>query len=486
MPSPRRRRPLPPLVAPGLLVLLLLAVAPPPAASAVGVNWGFASSHPLPAARVVQGLLLPNSVPRVRLAAASSDALSALAGTGIAVTVGVPDALLRPLASSTKAAAAWVHDNITRYASSVRFEYIAVGDEPFLLSHGQHFEAFVVPAAKNIKRTLAAAKLSSKIKVVVPCSVDTFQNASMLPSKASFRPDLNKTITELLSFLTNNSSPFVVELNPFLNFQHHKNLSLDYYLFQLMSHPVKDGQNKYDNYFDASIDALVTALSKAGFSDMDIIVGRAGWPTDGAVNATPANAQSFMTGLVNHLAKKSGTPLRPKVPPIETYLFSLLDEDQRNTESGGYERHHGIFTFDGQAKYYANIGQGPKSLKNVPDVEYLPSKWCVIDNKDLSNVSSSFSAACSNGDCTALSPGGSCSGLGWPGNVSYAFNNYYQQHDQSEDSCNFNGLGLITTVDPSIDNCLFPLAIRTSAAASSHLTLAMFRLLILWFCIFCL
>ncbi|CAL4938967.1 unnamed protein product [Urochloa decumbens] len=480
MPSNRRRPPPPPFV-PGLLLLLLLVVAPPPAASAVGVNWGFASSHPLQAAHVVRGLLLPNSVPRVRLAAASSDALSALAGTSVAVTVGVPDALLRALASSTKAAAAWVHDNITRYASSVRIEYIAVGDEPFLLSHGQHFQPFVVPAAANIKKALSAAKLSSKIKVVVPCSADTYQNASMLPSKASFRPDVNKTMAELLSFLTNISSPFMVELNPFLSFRQHKNLSLDYYLFQLMSHPVKDGENKYDNYFDASIDALVTALTKAGFSDMDIIVGRAGWPTDGAVNATPAIAQSFMTGLVNHLAKKSGTPLRPKAPPIETYLFSLLDEDQRNTASGGYERHHGIFTFDGQAKYYANIGQGPKPLKNAPDVDYLPSKWCVIDNnKELTNVSSSFSAACSNGDCTALSPGGSCSGLGFPGNVSYAFNNYYQQHDQSEDSCNFSGLGLITTVDPSVDNCLFPLAIGTSAAASLHLTLAMFRLLVLF------
>jgi hypothetical protein len=97
-------------------------MAPPPPASAVGVNWGFASSLSLPAAQVVRGLLLPNSVPRVRLAAASSDALAALAGTGIAVSVGIPDALLRPLASSTKAAAAWVHDNVTRYSSSVRFE----------------------------------------------------------------------------------------------------------------------------------------------------------------------------------------------------------------------------------------------------------------------------------------------------------------------------------------------------------------------------
>jgi hypothetical protein len=324
------------------------------------------------------------------------------------------------------------------------------------------------------------------MKVVVPCSADTFQNASTLPTKASFRPDVNKTMADLLSFLANSSSPFMVELDPFLSFQHNRNLSLDYFLFQLMSHPVKDGENKYDNYIDASIDALVTSLTKAGFSDMDIIVGRAGWPTDGAMNATPAIAQSFMTGLVNHLAKKSGTPLRPKVPPVEMYLFSLLDEDQRSIASGGYERHHGIFTFDGQAKYYANIGQGPKSLKNAPDVNYLPSKWCVVDNnKDLSNVSSSFSSACANGDCTSLLPGGSCSGLAWPGNVSYAFNNYYQQHDQNEDSCYFNGLGLITTVDPSVDNCLFPLTIHVSAATSLHLTLPVSLLLVLWFCIVC-
>ncbi|XP_066348227.1 glucan endo-1,3-beta-glucosidase 9-like [Miscanthus floridulus] len=482
--SSSRLRSLRPFV-PGLL-LFLLAMAPPPPASAVGVNWGFASSHSLPAAQVVRGLLLPNSVPRVRLAAASSDALAALAGTGIAVSVGVPDALLRPLASSTKAAAAWVHDNVTRYSSSVRFEYIVVGDEPFVLRHGQNFHPFVVRAAENIQQALVHAKLSGKMKVLVPCSADTFQNASTLPSKASFRSDVNKTMADLLSFLANSSSPFMVELDPFLSFQHNKNMSLDYYLFQLLSHPVKDGQNKYDNYVDASIDALVTSLTKAGFSDMDIIIGRAGWPTDGAVNATPATAQSFMTGLVNHLAKKSGTPLRPKVPPIEMYLLSLLDEDQRSIASGGYERHHGIFTFDGQAKYYANIGQGPKSLKNAPDVNYLPSKWCVVDNnKDLSNVSSSFSSACSNGDCTSLLPGGSCSGLAWPGNVSYAFNNYYQQHDQNEDSCYCNGLGLITTVDPSVDNCLFPLAVRTSAATSLHLTLPMLLLLVLWFCIVC-
>uniref|UniRef100_A0A0D9VSZ7 glucan endo-1,3-beta-D-glucosidase n=1 Tax=Leersia perrieri TaxID=77586 RepID=A0A0D9VSZ7_9ORYZ len=476
------RRHLLPSLAPALLLLLpLLALLPAAAAAAaLGVNWGFSSSHPLRAAQVVRGLLLPNSVPRVRLAAASADALAALAGTGVAVTVGVPNDLLRPLASSRKAAAAWVHDNVTRYASGVR--YIAVGDESFLFSHGQQNQSFQVKAAANIQRALVDAKLSNKMKVVVPCSSELYENTSTLPSKAYFRPEFNETIAELLSFLANHSSPFVVELNPFLSFQHKKNISLDYYLFQLMSHPVSDGHIKYDNYFDASIDTLVTALTNAGFSNMDIIVGRVGWPSDGAVNATPAIAQSFMTGLVNHLERKSGTPLRPKVLPVETFLFSLLDEDQQSIASGSYERHYGIFTFDGQAKYHVNLGQGSKALENAPDVQYLPSKWCVLDNnKDISNVSSSFSAACSHADCTALSSGGSCSGIGWPGNVSYAFNNYYQQHDQSEDGCNFDGLGLITTVDPSVDNCLFTVAIDTSTA-SFHPILAMLQILILCFC----
>ncbi|KQK22099.1 glucan endo-1,3-beta-glucosidase 9 [Brachypodium distachyon] len=481
---PSRQHPMP-SQAPALpLLLLLLAVAPPPAA-AVGVNWGFASSHPLPAEQVVHGLLLPNSVTRVRLSAASPDALSALAGTGVAVTVGVPNELLRPLAASRKAAAAWVHDNVTRYASAVLFEYIAVGDDPFLLNHGQQFQPFVVHAAANIQQALDDAKLSKKMKVVVPCSSDAYQNTSTLPSKAYFRPDVNKTMVELLQFLANHSSPFMVELNPILSFQQKKNISLEYYTFQLMSHPIIDGHNKYENYFDASIDALITALTKAGFSDMGIVVGRAGWPTDGAANATPAIAQSFMTGLVNHLARKSGTPLRPKFVPTETYLYSLSDEDQCSIARGTYERHYGIFTFDGQAKYYVNLGQGAKALKNAPDVDYLPSKWCVVDNnKDMSSISSSFSAACSNADCTALSPGGSCAGVGWPGNVSYAFNNYYQQHDQSEESCTFNGLGLITTVDPSVDNCLFALAIRTSAASSFHPSLTTLWILVLWFCIY--
>ncbi|XP_072975866.1 glucan endo-1,3-beta-glucosidase 9 [Typha angustifolia] len=460
-----------------LLRILLLLSSPFPwrlAESAVlGVNWGTASSHPLPPSKVVSGLLLPNGIARVKLADADPAVLESLSGSGIGVAVGVRNEVLRELSASKKAAASWVHDNVTRYlppggsGGGVRIEYIAVGDEPFFLSYGQQFQPFVVGAATNIQLALTAAKLADKMKVIVPCSSDVYQTESNLPSKGHFRSDLNKTMIELLAFLSKHGSPFVVDINPFSNLQQKKNISMDYVLFQLKSRPITDGHNKYNNYFDASIDALVSSLSKVGFGNMDIIVGRVGWPTDGAVNATSPFAQTFMQGLVNHLQSKSGTPLRPKRPPIETYFFSLLDEDQRSIATGNYERHWGIFTFDGQAKYNMDLGQGSKSLVNAHDVEYLAPKWCVVNNNlDMSNVSASASEACSKADCSAMSPGGSCFGIGWPENVSYAFNNYYQQHDQSEDSCSFGGLGLITTVDPSVGDCRFSITLRTSLSTS--------------------
>jgi Glycosyl hydrolases family 17/X8 domain len=283
-------------------------------------------------------------------------------------------------------------------------------------------------------------------------------------------------MVDLLTFLSNNSSPFVLDMNPFSSFQQNKNLSLNFHLFQLTSRPLTDGHNKYDNYFDLSIDSVVSSLSKVGFGDMEIMVGSVGWPTDGALNATSANAQIFMQGLINHLKAKTGSPLRPKRPPTETYLFTLLDEDQLYIAAGNYERHYGIFTFDGQAKYNVDLGQGSRPLKNVHEVNYLNQKWCVVNNnKDLSNITANVAQACSNADCSSLSPGGSCAGIGWPGNASYAFNNYFQANGQSQESCDFNGLGLITTVDPSVGECRFMIGLHTSDSSSVFQSVVVLR-----------
>lgn len=347
------------------------------------------------------------------------------------------------------------------------YRYIVVGDEPFRQSYGQQFYPFVVGAAANIQAALVKANLANKVKVVIPCSYDAFHSVSGLPSRGQFRPDINKTMSEVLTFLNRHQSPFFTTISPFLSNHQNKNISLDFALFKGTARSHNDSHRSYRNSFDLSYDTLVTALSSAGFPGMDIVIGQIGWPTDGAPNATLANAQVFMKGLMNHLDGKSGTPLRPRHLPLETYIFSLLDEDHRSIDAGNFERHWGIFTFDGQAKYQVDFTKNSGKLVNAQDVQYLSPRWCVVNNnKDLSNASARALEACSAADCSALSPGGTCSSLNWPGNISYAFNSYYQQHDQAADSCNFQGLGLITTLDPSVDHCRFIVELRTSFAYS--------------------
>ncbi|GMG98191.1 hypothetical protein Nepgr_000031 [Nepenthes gracilis] len=449
---------------------ILSWISSPSRVTSVGVNWGGNASHPLPAPKVVE-LLKANNISKVKLSDTNPEALESLSGSNIDVIAGIPNSLLKSLNSSFKAAKSWVHDNVARYVSSdgsrVRIEYIAVGDEPFLQSYGGQYIPFVVGAAANIQTALIKANLADKVKVVIPCSYDAFQSESGLPSKGHFRPDLNKTMAQLLTFITKHNSPFFASLSPFHLLHQNKNISLDFSLFKkATAHPLNDSHRFYNNSFDLSYDTLITALSSVGFPIIDVVIGQIGWPTDGAVDATTSNAEKFMAGLLNHLRSRSGTPLRPQESPKEIYILSLLDEDQRSVASGGFERHWGLFTFDGQAKYNVPlVGEGSrKSLLNAQNVDYLSARWCVVDNsKDLGNSVVRALEACSSADCSPLlSPGGSCSNLSWPANISYAFNCYYQQHDQSADSCDFGGLGLITTVDPSVDQCRFFVQIRTS------------------------
>ncbi|KAL7213832.1 hypothetical protein ACSBR2_016378 [Camellia fascicularis] len=173
----------------------------------------------------------------------------------------------------------------------------------------------------------------------------------------------------------------------------------------------------------------------------------------------------------------------PCVPPIDIYLFSLLDEGAKSIMPGNFERHWGIFSFDGQAKYPLNLGLGHRLLKNAKDVQYLPSRWCVANpSRDLSGVANHIRIACSVADCTTLNYGGSCNAIGAKGNISYAFNSYYQLQKQDSKSCDFDGLGMITFLDPSIGHCRFLVGVTGSNSSSSnlHSKLVIVWLWILW------
>ncbi|KAK1395428.1 Glucan endo-1,3-beta-D-glucosidase [Heracleum sosnowskyi] len=421
----------------------------------IGVNWGTISSHRLSPTTVVD-LLKDNNIKKVKLFDADPGSLKALMGTGIEVLIGIPNDLLEPIASSTAASDLWVARNVSRYVGKggINLKYIAVGNEPFLSSYSGQFQSYVMPALTNIQQSLAKANLGGLVKLVVPCNADAYE--STLPSQGTFRSELMQIMTQLVAFLNTNGSPFMVNIYPFLSLYGNSDFPQDYAFFEGSTHPVTDGPNVYYNAFDGNYDTLVSALSKLGYGQMPIVIGEVGWPTDGAPGANLTAARAFNQGLINHVLRNTGTPLRPGIPPMDIYLFGLLDEGAKSVLPGNFERHWGIFSFDGQPKYALNLGQGNKLLKEARNVRYLPSRWCVANpSRDLSGVANHFKLACTMADCSTLNYGGSCNDIGVKGNISYAFNSFYQITKQNSQSCEFDGLGMITFLDPSIGECRF-------------------------------
>ncbi|KAH7660272.1 Glycoside hydrolase family 17 protein [Dioscorea alata] len=423
--------------------------------SGIGVNWGTLSSHRL-SPSVVVDLLKENRIGKVKIFDADPNVLRALMGSGIEVMIGIPNEMLATLSSSPAVADLWVSQNVSRYAvkGGVNIRYIAVGNEPFLSNYQGQFQSFVLPAMVNLQQSLAKVNLAGYVKLVVPCNADAYE--ASLPSQGSFRPELTQIMTQIVSFLNSNGSPFIVNIYPFLSLYQSSDFPQDYAFFDGSTHPVVDGSNIYYNAFDGNFDTLVAALNKIGYGQMPIVIGEVGWPTDGAFSANLSAARAFNQGLINHVLSNKGTPLRPGVPPLDIYLFSLLDEEQKSILPGNFERHWGIFSFDGQAKYPLNLGLGNGILKNAKDVQYLPSRWCVANpSQDLGSASNHMKLACSMADCTTLLYGGSCNAIGEKGNISYAFNSYYQLQKQDARSCDFDGLGMVTFLDPSIGDCHF-------------------------------
>lgn len=348
----------------------------------------------------------------------------------------------------------------------VNIKYIAVGNEPFLTSYGGKFQNYTYPALNNVHQSLTKAGLADQVKVTVPCNADVLLNTA--PSKGQFRPDIKDTMRQIVSVLNQVNAPFIVNIYPFLDLTGQSTFPEDFAFFDGTTHPLSDGGITYYNALDASFDMTVVALESIGFTGLQVVIGEIGWPTDGALYANVSNAQKFTQGLVKHIMSKQGTPLRPGA--IDAYLFSLLDENQKSVLPGNFERHWGLFTFDGQAKYQLDLtGQGlSTTLVNAENVPYLPTRWCIANpTSNTSNLLAGAAFACSTADCTALADGGSCSNVGSPANVSYAFNSYYQSNNQDASSCSFNGLGLVTFVDPSIGDCRFLIGISSSSAIAS-------------------
>ncbi|KAM7505618.1 hypothetical protein LguiB_004522 [Lonicera macranthoides] len=435
----------------------------------LGVNWGTMATHKLPPKVVVQ-MMKDNGIQKVKLFDADKSTMSALAGSGIEVMVAIPNDQLAVMNSYDRAKD-WVKHNITRYDwhGGVTIKYVAVGNEPFLKSYNNSFLNTTFPALQNIQNALNEAGVGDQIKATVPLNADVYGSPedNPIPSAGRFRTDINSQMTQIVQFLDQNKAPFTVNINPFLSLYGNDDFPMDYAFFDGATNPIVDNGIQYTNVFDANFDTLVSSLKAAGYGDMPIVVGEVGWPTDGDKNANSNYAYRFYNGLLPKLASNKGTPLRPG--SIEVYLFGLLDEDAKSVAPGNFERHWGIFKYDGQPKYSIDFsGQGQnKFLVPAQNVEYMEKQWCTFNPnaKDLSKLADNINFACTFADCTALGYGSSCNSLDANGNASYAFNAYYQAQNQARLSCNFQGLAMLSTQNISQGNCNFTIQIVSTSSS---------------------
>ncbi|ESW33277.1 hypothetical protein PHAVU_001G057100 [Phaseolus vulgaris] len=449
----------------GCLVLVLCIVLLVGLVSGIGVNWGTQLTHPLPSSTMVK-MLKDNGIQKVKLFDADPDILNALKKSGIQVMVGIPNEMLYTLANSMQAAERWVSKNVSAYVSSggVDIRYVAVGNEPFLSTYNGSFEATTLPALQNIQAALVKASLGNQVKVTVPLNADVYQSAQV-PSDGDFRQDIHDLMVQIVKFLSQNNAPFTVNIYPFISLYADPNFPVDYAFFNGFQSPINDNGRIYDNVFDANHDTLVWALQKNGFGNMPIVVGEVGWPTDGDRNANLQYAQRFNQGFMSRYMAGKGTPMRPG--PMDAYLFSLLDEDFKSIQPGNFERHWGLFYYDGQPKYQLNIGSRTNGLVGANGIAYLGKKWCILKpsaNLNDDQVAPSVSFACQNADCTSLGYQTSCGNLDVRGNISFAFNSYYQVNDQIDSACKFPGLSVVTDKDPSTGDCKFKIMIQTDSA----------------------
>ncbi|KAK4783732.1 hypothetical protein SAY86_018100 [Trapa natans] len=430
------------------------------------------ATHQLPPEKVVR-MLKENNFTKLKLFEADERILEALLGTDIEVMLAIPNYMLKKMSEDLSQAASWVEANVTRYKywGGVNIKYIAVGNEPFLQTYNGTYIRQTLPALRNIYEALRKADLESEIKPTVPFNADVYDSpeSSPVPSSGDFRAEVRDDAIEIIHFLYRIGSPFTVNIYPFLSlYGGGGHFPEEFAFFEGLADPLRDGDRLYTNVFDANLDTLVSALTRAGYPDMEILVGEVGWPTDGDVNANLRNARRFNQGLIRHVMSGLGTPARKG--NIDVYMFSLLDEDAKSVLPGTFERHWGMFEFDGKPKYELDLsGSGEaKWLVPVEGVPYLAKKWCVLNpeaNELLDLLPDTIDYACSLSDCTSLGYGSSCNHLTVQGNASYAFNMYYQMNDQKEWACDFNGLAVTTDRDPSDDSCQFPVMISSAAGA---------------------
>lgn len=206
------------------------------------------------------------------------------------------------------------------------------------------------------------------------------------------------------------------------------------------------------------IDAAYFSMKNLNVTDVTVLVTETGWPSRGDSKepyATPSNALTYNSNLIKHVLDRSGTPLHPETTS-SVYIYELFNEDLRSPPVS--EANWGLFYGNATPAYLLRMSGIGSFLAS----DNANQTYCVVEEDhgvDLKTLQAALDWACGPGraNCSEIQPGESCF---QPNNVknhaSYAFDSYYQSQGKSPGSCDFKGVAMITTSDPSHGKCIFP------------------------------
>ncbi|KNA22519.1 hypothetical protein SOVF_033520 [Spinacia oleracea] len=477
-----------------LLFSFLLLLSPSAFASEtgkIGINYGRIADN-LPTPEKVVQLLKTQGITRAKLYDTDSAVLKAFSGSGIALTVALPNENLTAAAGSQSFTDTWVQNNILPYQPDSKIVAIAVGNEANVDSK---VTSYVVPAMSNMYASLQKYSVSD-IKISSPISFSVLQNS--YPSSAgSFKEELMESfIQPMLEFLKKTKSYMMVNAYPFFAYSGNSDeISLDYALFKPNSGVVDLGNGlKYESLFEAQLDAVYAAMALLKYNDLKIVVTETGWPSQGDENeigAGSSNAAAYNGNLIKRVLTGGGTPLRPN-DTLDVYLFALFNENQKPGPTS--ERNYGLFypteqkVYDVPLTMSKVVAEGPVAEAVAPPVAEavapvaeavapvagvvapvsdskvvvpkVGQSWCVANEAvEQKKLQAGLDWACGQGkaDCRPIQPGATCYN---PGNLvahaSYAFNSYYQKMTRASGTCEFGGAAHVVTQTPKFGSCVFP------------------------------
>ncbi|KAI3461546.1 hypothetical protein Pfo_018209 [Paulownia fortunei] len=442
------------------LLLLLLIVLPHHLSTAytIGVNYGTVADNLPPPSQVAAFIRDQTTIDKVKIFDANPDIIKAFANTNISLTITVPNDAVLAVAKPS-AAQSWVANNVLPFYLATKIRRITVGNE-ILAAGDKSLIAHLLPAMKAIYSALQLAEIADYIQVSTPHSLGIL-SISNPPSSGRFRRGYGRVIfAPILEFHRQTNTPFMVCPYPYFGFNEK---TLNYALFQPNGGVFDKATGlNYTNMFAGQMDAVYSAMKRVGYGDVDIVVAETGWPSAGDPNQPGVsldNAVSYNANLVKYVNSGVGTPLMPN-RTFETYIFSLFNEDLK---PGTSERSFGFFRPDFEPVYDVGVLRNPQSTGPTPEAPSPISdgevkKWCIPKNDATdAALQANIDFVCGSGvDCKPIQDGGPCFP---PDNVrshaAYAMNAYYQANGHNDFDCDFINTGVVTTSDPSYEECTY-------------------------------